>query len=55
MKVFDRWSNYIFQSTNLEVVWNGTFRGQVVQQGIYIWIVRYTIGEQSNVRTGDVK
>lgn len=43
-KVFDRWGELVYEDTNFEVNdqqrgWNGTFRGQDCQGGVYVWYV----------------
>ncbi|HXB40709.1 MAG TPA: PKD domain-containing protein [Bacteroidia bacterium] len=37
--IFDRWGNQIFESHDLEKVWDGTVRGKgdVVQEDVYVW------------------
>ena len=36
-RVFDRWGNLVFNSTNPEEGWNGTKMGQKLSTGVYIW------------------
>ena len=35
--VFDRWGEILFESHNAQVGWDGTFQGQMVQDGTYVW------------------
>ncbi len=35
MLIFDRWGQMIFESNDYDYQWNGTFRGNQVQQGVY--------------------
>lgn len=37
MQVFNRWGELIFESTDLEVGWDGYYRGQMCQQDVYVW------------------
>jgi gliding motility-associated-like protein len=37
MKIFDRWGELIFESNDPEHHWDGTFKGQQVQQGTYAY------------------
>ena len=42
LAIFDRWGEHIFEAKNIETNvleqgWNGTFRGQRVQQGVYVF------------------
>lgn len=38
--IFDRWGELIFESHNKEVGWDGRFRGNFVQDGVYVWKIR---------------
>lgn len=40
VKIFNRWGELMFQTTNLDEHWDGTFNGQVCNPGVYV----YTIG-----------
>jgi gliding motility-associated-like protein len=35
--IFDRWGEILFESHDPAVGWNGTYSGQVVQDGVYTW------------------
>ncbi|MFM9986866.1 MAG: PKD domain-containing protein, partial [Flavobacteriales bacterium] len=35
--VFDRWGAQVFNSTNPEMVWDGSLDGTIVQDGVYSW------------------
>lgn len=35
--IFDRWGNLTFHTTNLYKGWDGTKRGDVVQEDVYVW------------------
>jgi len=39
--IFDRWGELIFESYNPFDGWNGTYKGNVVQNGTYIWKLNY--------------
>ncbi len=41
LMVFDRWGQMVFRSDDLEETWNGTFRGETVQQDVYVWKVDF--------------
>lgn len=57
--VFDRWGNNLYVATEgTNVLWNGTYRGKHVPQGVYVWfmeyeIVRYGTAERF-VKSGDI-
>lgn len=37
MYIFDRWGNLIFQTNRVEKGWDGTQKGEVVMEDIYVW------------------
>lgn len=41
LKIFNRWGEIIFESNNAQVGWDGTFQGQLVQDGTYIWQIEF--------------
>lgn len=51
--VFDRWGEVIFESTDPEKQWDGSFKGRPVQQGTYVYQV-YASGDKPLSRTGSV-
>jgi PKD repeat protein len=47
--IFDKWGNEIWQSTALESgspseAWDGTYRGEIVPQGAYVWKIDAIFG-----------
>jgi gliding motility-associated-like protein len=43
--VFNRWGEKIFESSDPDLGWDGTFQGTACQEGSYIWIIRYNTGQ----------
>jgi gliding motility-associated-like protein len=43
--VFDRWGNLVFTTQDSDAVWDGTFRGKVLNTGVYVWLLEYTIDD----------
>ena len=41
MKVFDRWGAQIFESENISVGWDGTYKGAPCPQGVYTYQIYY--------------
>ena len=45
IRIYDRWGELLFQNQNLSPTsdpsqgWDGTFRGKLVQQGVYVYLV----------------
>lgn len=37
LTIFNRWGEIIFESFDLSEGWNGTYGGEIVQDGVYIW------------------
>lgn len=42
MDIFNRWGNHIFHSEDINVGWDGTYKGNMQQQDVYVWKIRYT-------------
>ncbi len=45
MKIFNRWGELIFESTNIEKGWDGSYKGGIVEVGTYIW--KITVKEEA--------
>lgn len=41
MRIHNRWGELIFESFNHEEGWDGTFKGNKVQNGTYIWTITF--------------
>jgi len=41
LELFNRWGELIFESHNLNVGWDGTYNSFVVQNGIYVWVIKF--------------
>ena len=59
LQIFDRWGNRGFETTDVSIGWDGTFRGSVVATGVYVWRVQYEgLNErgavETTIKTGDV-
>jgi len=40
--IFNRWGEIIFISTDRDIRWDGTYRGELMPAGSYPWIIYYT-------------
>ena len=41
MEVFDRWGNLLFSTTDIRHTWDGKYKGELLETGTYLWVVRY--------------
>lgn len=39
--IFDRWGNLLFKSIQPQSAWDGTFRGKIVESGVYVYLFKY--------------
>lgn len=59
-KIFDRWGENVYtcQDFSTEPGWDGTFKGQKAQNGVYIWVMRLDIVINNQVKrkvySGDI-
>ena len=40
--IFDRWGEIIFEGHDLRDGWDGTYKGKIVQNGVYVWTIEVT-------------
>ncbi|RYM34594.1 T9SS type B sorting domain-containing protein [Brumimicrobium glaciale] len=41
LQIYNRWGEIIFESNNAEIGWDGSYDNRMVEEGVYIWIVRF--------------
>ncbi|MEM8890156.1 MAG: PKD domain-containing protein, partial [Bacteroidota bacterium] len=41
MQIYSRWGMLLYETRDPAAFWDGRFKGQQVQEGVYTWIVRY--------------
>jgi gliding motility-associated-like protein len=41
MTVSNRWGKLMFESDELNLGWNGTYKGRMVSEGYYYWVISY--------------
>lgn len=41
MRIFNRWGETIFESKDATIGWDGSYNGQLVQTGTYIWTIEF--------------
>lgn len=55
LQIFNRWGEKVFQSNDVSVLWDGTYKEEQVQQGYYIYILTYrTKGQAFKTQSGDL-
>jgi len=53
-KIFNRWGEVVFESTNFSEFWNGTQKNEDATVGVYVYIMSFDLGGISYNETGDV-
>jgi gliding motility-associated-like protein len=41
LSIYNRWGELIFESKDIATGWDGTYRGTMVQAGLYTWVIRF--------------
>lgn len=55
LKIFDRWGGLKFQSNNQDVKWDGRHNGELCTEGVYVYVITYSLpGCEMVLLTGDV-
>ncbi|WP_343747718.1 gliding motility-associated C-terminal domain-containing protein [Fluviicola sp.] len=55
LEIVNRWGNTVFVSDHPGVYWNGTVNGEVVNDGVYYYILEYLCEESKLKRSGFVQ
>ncbi len=50
LMIFDRWGEVIWESNDPKIGWDGTYKGTVVKQGTYTWVLKYKIPNNDQKR-----
>jgi gliding motility-associated-like protein len=45
MKVFNRWGQMVFESSEISLGWDGTYQGKPAPAGTYVYRISYSIGD----------
>lgn len=54
-QIYNRWGQLIFETSDPEAGWSGTYKGEIVEQGVYIYHVSYLdVYSKSTVYRGTV-
>ena len=47
MRIYNRWGELIFESLDVNEKWDGTYKGEPCQSGIYLYMMQFTNPKQS--------
>ena len=39
--IYDRWGNSIFETNDIRTGWNGTYKGRLLEHGVYVYRIEY--------------
>ena len=54
-KIFDRWGEILFEWTDVDSKWDGTYKGKEVEQNVYVYQLEYFVpGGKHIVKTGHI-
>lgn len=42
MQIYNRWGELIFETSDINTGWNGTYKGTTVQEDTYVYVIEYT-------------
>jgi gliding motility-associated-like protein len=51
LQVFDRWGNQVFNGSNVSSAWDGTYGGNLMNTGSYVYQVQYTLSTGEKTKT----
>lgn len=55
MVIYDRWGEVIFQTSDISIGWDGTYKSRPAQDGVYTWVVHFRdLTETSHEMNGHV-
>lgn len=54
-RIYNRWGELVFESTTKGQAWDGTYKGENADQGVYTWVVSFTYeGKPQDILSGNV-
>jgi gliding motility-associated-like protein len=55
IKLYDRWGNLVYQSSNLAEGWNGEYKNRLINSGILVYVLDYTLNDgTTEARKGNI-
>jgi gliding motility-associated-like protein len=53
--IYDRWGEKVFQTTDKEICWDGTYKGQKMNSGVFVYTLKAILLDGTEVtKTGDI-
>jgi gliding motility-associated-like protein len=53
--VYDRWGRIVFETSTLNEGWDGRFKGQLCDHGVFAWQCQFQLfGEEPTLKRGTV-
>ncbi|GAB3020025.1 T9SS type B sorting domain-containing protein [Spirosoma pulveris] len=52
LAVFNRWGEVVFQTATEPFQWNGNYRGEACETGVYAWSIQYKLNQRGKVKPG---
>lgn len=49
LRIYNRWGELVFVSTNLDKGWDGTYKGKLQQNSVFVWYAKYKKTTGKNV------
>lgn len=49
VRIFDRWGELVFESTDLNFKWDGTYKGQLVEPNVYVYVLDLTFADGHSI------
>ncbi len=53
-EIYDRWGNIVFSTTNTLDKWDGSYKSQPVNPGVFLYKIHYRCEGKENVKSGSV-
>ena len=51
LSIYNRWGELLFESNDISIGWDGTYNGEFVQEGTYVWTIRFGMMDTDEIRT----
>lgn len=51
MEIYNRWGELLFSTQNPNEAWNGTYKGELVQQDVYLYVINCTDSQQNSIKS----